>query len=153
MEPIRNYNLIAEAIKVEYARLTPKDEFALYKKIKADSILGAMHRLYLVIEFQRSEHLAPLTNRNWRGINPEEAKKVDLSTINAMLDVRISVWIPEHDTGGDFGPLAAGYVEQRSVREALNISNNNIFTLLGGGCGPFWGKAQALQNVERALGL
>jgi hypothetical protein len=89
-------------------------------------------------------------------INKEQVAKIDLSTIDAMLDAEISIWedaiAPSREQGMEFDGQRAGYYSKISLRTALNISRNNIFNSIGGSTwGPIWGKTKTLESVEKAL--
>jgi hypothetical protein len=88
------------------------------------------------------------------------ALKWESATIPQMLDAKIGEWrneIPgsfsETDEVGAYMPgRRAGYYEQLSLREALNISVHNIVNyIFGSTWGPLWGKTEELRYVERLL--
>lgn len=73
-----------------------------------------------------------------------------------MLSVPIIEWGSwiEHtlEHGMQFSGREEGYLYRFSLREALNLARYNPFSLLGK-FGPLWGKAQALENVEKKLNI
>lgn len=156
-----NLTLLERAVEGEIRRLSPTPGYGQLLSAKTRQISDALDRIF-VMTLQQNPTMKDTSRRFIIGvrINPKEASEIDLKTMNAMLDAHISVWedeIPpstEPDTRG-FG-REAGFYPQISLREALNISDSNIFNhtfLFGEAWGPLFGKDESLVNVENALGL
>lgn len=141
------FQKIEAAVNPEIKRLMPSYDYMGSSRAKAQEIMAALTRLHAFIDPQADIVLKPK-------IDPDSVELIDISTIDAMLDAKFSVWETETHpwVEGDmeFDGSPEGYFEKLSLRQALNISRNNIFP---GHWGPIWGKAKALENVENALGI
>lgn len=154
---VENFLRIEYAAKIESKRLIPEDVGASTRR-KGQHIKSALDRLYLMLVEQnpavKAQHPRYIILTK---IDPAESSMIDLSTVNEMLNARISEWEEGHDRWSqgdmDFPARSAGYRKRMSLKEALNIANNNIFNNILSDCsfGPLWGKARALENVERYL--
>lgn len=159
MQPIaaQNYMRIQEAANAEIKRIKSRpDDCRQTSRGKARAISEALDRLYLVVVKNTPNHGIP-HRLIILSIKEDEISKIDLSTIRSMLDARISQWedaiAPWTEHGDEYNGRTAGYRIQASVREALNVSTNNLFNDGISTWGPLWGKTEALKNVEAKLTL
>lgn len=157
LSALQNYLIIEQAAQVEIQRLIPRPDYEGSGREKAQQIRSALDRLYRMVAVQdpaaASLHrrVTPLTR-----INPSESSEIDFTSIDSMLNARISQMAseirPYAEQGMEFSGRRAGFERQLSVAEALNIATNNLFYILGmGNWGPLWGKARALENVENNI--
>ncbi len=106
--------------------------------------------------YKPGDQMPPIfRNHSAPKFDEQEIRDVELSDVNALLNAKPSVWEngSESREENDFNVMGQGqgYYSQISMREALNISTNNPFNLFGGQLGPFWGKTDTLDSVEKAL--
>lgn len=154
MSMTTNFIRIEKVAGDEAARL--RKEYGSYK---ADHIDRAVDRLYCAVVAQqpafKNNHKRQI---HLHKIEENDLASADLSSEESMLDMSIREWdngTPDYDEQGvRVRGRPEGFRYAVSVREALNISGNNFFNLIGFGdatWGPFWGKCDALLNVERKL--
>lgn len=153
--PRECFNLIEKAAERQYERLF-ETEFT-DKRSKAQGINMALNRLYHAVIAKYPDGVE-IKKRSWKiSIDPKQVEKLDLSTIQKMLNVEVREWedevYPWREGGMEFDGSKAGYYRKNSLRTALNLSRHNIFNILGGSFGPLWGKTRALEEVEKELNI
>lgn len=145
--PEQNYSILQHAVSIEIIRLI-ENPSALYKVVE---IHDALTRIFLTIKRQQPEKYPITHSKNALvRINPFESSTIDLSSLQSMLDAKISQWAFSGQPDVEDPIYSFGFREKLSLREALNISRNNI---IPGNWGPLWGKTTSLTQVENKLGL
>jgi hypothetical protein len=155
---VQNYILIETAAKAEIERLLPYPEYQGSTRRKAQKIMSALDRLYRMVVQKNPEFEKTHKRHTYIQIDPKESSKFDFSSIEAMLNAKISVFEdeipPSIEQGMEFNGQRAGFYSKISLYTALNIANNNFFNNFGDQTwGPLWGKAAALENVEKKLNI
>jgi hypothetical protein len=150
------FNLIAAAVQQHIDRLLIEEPSG--ERLKGQKIRAALDRLFRATIEQNPEG-AEIPERFTRNLklDSKQVAELNLTTVDAMLDAQIDVWEsgidPWTEGGMEFNGRRAGYHTQISLRRALNIARHNIFNSAGGTWGPLWGKADALEQTERDLGI
>lgn len=154
------YQAIENAVNIELKRLSIFNVIGILSWgfiRKNERILEALNRLGAALLIK--EPLPESDPRNkpaFRTIklNPDVIGKMRLNTFRSMINTEFSPWgvgIEHWSQGGqDFSSTYENYIWKPSLKISLNVSMNNIFTLVGP-FGPWWGKARALENVENEL--
>ncbi|MGK5595454.1 MAG: hypothetical protein ACSNEK_08880 [Parachlamydiaceae bacterium] len=139
-------------IQQELDSLKIKKDFFGCTKEKIIQVESAIKRLGQAIAYQcvlSEDH--PISKRLYaEKINLDEAMSADLSTFDELLDARFSVWEDDAEREQKSRGFPEGYIIRPSLRQALNISRNNIFNALTSHAshGPLWGKTETLKAIE-----
>ena len=116
-------------------------------EVRTKKITQAINRIYRALR-DKYQISADIPLRNYT-LNPQQLNAADLSTIEAMLDIKIQKWrqgVPYalHD-GMQFNGIPAGFVTYNSLREELNAVWYIPF------CRDWFGKTSELITVEKAV--
>ena len=145
------FNLIRAAVKIQTERLSEESDSCYTGSNKAGKIQDALSRLResILIKMDINSNSDYV---NGMELNISEIPRKTFSTIDEMLDFKISAWEPEIppsiEGGLEYNGSRAGFKSKLSLRQALNLARNNIF---GSNFGPLWGKSSALLVVEKQL--
>lgn len=153
------YKTIESATQIQIKRLLPTPDYTGNSRAKAQKIIAAIDRLCQAVIYKyklSKEECSDFYQKvSFEKIEEGPIDAMDLSTIDTMLDAKINHWESEiepwSEQGMDFNGRRAGYAKQISLRQALNIAQNNPFNSPGGTWGPLWGKTTALTEVEKVL--
>jgi hypothetical protein len=159
--PLEIFDLIYKAVDPELNRLMPDHHTQGKARFKAQQIREALSRLVrvLIVKFPNATKDMPTLKRcriTIEKINPSDVENINLTTVGSMLTAEISHFKGEIDPwttsdGMEFDGRREGYYYQISLRDALDISQNNIFNIFNHSWGPIWGKTNTLKNVENKL--
>lgn len=152
-----SFGILEYAVQKGLDELRNKNDVFECAEEKINKIENALKRLSQAITYQcelTEDH--PIARRLYvEKIDPNEAWSTDLSTCDAMLDARFSVWEKDEDREPEFRGLPEGRVLRPSLRQALNIARNNIFNIFAPDSkrdrGPLWGKTDTLQSIENRI--
>lgn len=147
-------------IQIEQLLLADPNCYSMLPFTKAHEIKCALERLYLAA-FANCSFSEQWTAYNyqectWEGkLNHADIQNADFSTIDGMLTARFSI---KNDVKSGcslrFWETEPHFEKKLSLKEALNISRDNIF---GGRfgfyalCGPLFGQTSTLNDFENSL--
>lgn len=146
------FNALQTAASAQATRLLTENP------IKAEKILNAINRLGTAILYlnQRKSHLcSKLNSFTAVQIDFSNLEKMNLETVDQMFDAVFAEWGPniEKSYYGGIGfesTASPVWIEQISLRTALNIAKYNIFNF-SGDLGPLYGKSNALTEAEKQV--